>query len=91
MSGYKYLYSVATGAVDPFRKASRAAARCAWSCEGFVAVHPAGPYGVLWLYDSENHAKAARNILRSHGAECGRNICRFKWDGGDALIPDFEA
>ena len=44
--------------------------------EGLIAVHPAYPRGTLLLFDTENHAKGARNVLRFHGVKCGDNICK---------------
>lgn len=85
-----YLWSVATGNIEPFLKESRDAARFIASLNGFTAVHPEYPGGTLWLFDSENHAKTARNLMESEGIECGRNICRFIWDTYEnVLIQDF--
>lgn len=88
MGEFKYLWSVATGNVNPFWKKSRSAAKFLQEQPGFVAVHPADGRGILWLYDSENNAKGARNMARTKGIVCGRNICRFKWDGGSTIIFD---
>lgn len=88
MSEYRYLWSVATGDVNPLFKKSRKAAEYMRDQPGFVAIHPASPRGILWLYDSENNAKGARNMARTKGIKCGNNICRFKWDGGNMLIFD---
>ena len=85
----RYLWSVATGNVNPLMKRSREAVKYIQSLDGFVAVHPTPDYqGTLWLFDSENNAKGARNLLKAKGVECGKNICRFKWDGGTVLIFD---
>ena len=87
----KYVWSVATGAVNPFLKKSREAVKFLSQREGFVAVHPNGN-GTLWLYDSQNAAKSARNTAEAKGIKCGRNICRFRWEG-DTLIfddPDYK-
>ena len=82
----EYLWSVATGNVNPLMRKSREVAKYIGSLEGFKAVHPTPENrGTLWLFDSENHAKAARNLMRSKGIQCGNNICRFKWDGGMVL------
>lgn len=94
MASEKYLYSVATGMVNPFLKRSRRAAEFMAKQEGFVAVHPAGEMGMLWLFDSLNNAKGARNLARAEGITCGKNICRFRWDGGDNLVlddPEFDS
>ena len=76
----KELYSVATGAVNPLMKRSRAAVKLMKKQKGFYALHVAPDGRVLWLYDSENHAKAARNIASAEGVQCGINIVRFMYD-----------
>lgn len=87
----QYLWSVATGNVNPLLKASREAVKYIQTLEGFVAVHPTPNWeGTLWLFDSENNAKGARNLLRAKGVKCGNNICRFSWDGGSVLVFDDE-
>ena len=87
----KYLWSVATGNIDIFKRASRKAVKYIMALEGFVAVHPTPNHeGTLWMFDSENNAKGARNMMRSKGIQCGTNICRFKWDGGSEMIFDDE-
>ena len=85
----RILWSVSTGNVNPLHKASLKAAGYMCMQEGFVAVSYEYPHGTLWLYDTENSAKTARNQARLHGIRCGSNICRFRWDGGDTLIQDF--
>lgn len=81
-----YLFSVATGNVDPTYKESREAAKFIGNLEGFKAVHPAPDgRGTLWFFDSLNNAKRGRNRMRSEGIECGRNIGRFKW-GKDGIL-----
>ena len=42
--------------------------------DGFYGVYPSPPNGTLLLFETENNAKGARNILRSLGVNCGRNI-----------------
>lgn len=34
------------------------------------------PRGTLLLFDTENNAKGARNVLRFNGVKCGDNICK---------------
>lgn len=70
-------WTVATGRTDIFRKASRDAAKYMAEQRGFVGVHivPDGTGRQLFLYDSENHAKIARNMAESKGIVCGNNIC----------------
>lgn len=74
----EYLWSVATGTPDPFVKASREACDFIAARDGFVGVHLMAPRGALWLFGSENDAKAARNLMKGVGIICGRNIARFK-------------
>lgn len=44
--------------------------------EGLLGVTPMPPRGTLLLFDTENHAKGARNMLRFNGVKCGDNICK---------------
>ena len=72
------LYSVATGRLNPLLKASRTAVEYMSNLQGFVGVYADPEHGYLiWLFDTENHAKVARNLAESHGIQCGTNICRF--------------
>lgn len=73
------LYSIATGMIDITRSSSRAAAEFIKSCEGFVAVHITTK-GFLWLFDSLNNAKIARNKCESEGMTVGKNIALFTAD-----------
>lgn len=73
------LYSIATGMIDITRSSSRAAAEFIKSCEGFVAVHITTK-GVLWLFDSLNNAKIARNKCEGEGMTVGKNIALFTVD-----------
>lgn len=82
----KYLYSVATGAINPFMKPSRDAVAFMRKQEGFVAIHPENEH-TLFLYDSRNNAKIARNMAISKGIKCGNNICRFRWEK-DTIVFD---
>jgi len=76
------LYTVATGRLDPFRKASRTAVEYMSNLAGFVAVHAEPKHGrLIWCYDSHNNAKVARNLAESHGIQCGANICRLVVSG----------
>lgn len=70
------LYSIATGMIDITRSSSRAAAEFIKSCEGFVAVHIT-TRGILWLFDSLNNAKIARNKCEGEGMTVGKNIALF--------------
>ena len=73
------LYSIATGMIDITRRSSRAAAEFIKSCEGFVAVHITTK-GILWLFDSLNNAKIARNRCEGEGMTVGKNIALFTVD-----------
>lgn len=73
------LYSIATGMIDITRSSSRAAAELIKSCEGFVAVHIT-TRGILWLFDSLNNAKIARNKCEGEGMTVGKNIALFTVD-----------
>lgn len=44
--------------------------------EGLIGVTPMYPRGTLLLFDTENNAKGARNMLRFNGVKCGDNICK---------------
>ena len=88
---HKYLWSVATGNVNPLKKKSRIVVDCMRKQKGLVGVHPT-PNGTLWLFDSENNAKGARNMARTQGIICGENICRFKVEENGIVFddPNFE-
>ena len=87
-----YVYSVATGILNPWKKKSRQAAEIMSQQDGFVAAYAAGPHGMFWFYDSLNNAKGARNIAMSKGIQCGTNICRFRNEGNEYIFgdPDFD-
>ena len=72
------LYSVATGNLNFFIKASRGAVKYMNGLEGFMGVHIAlNNADTLWMFDTLNHAKEARNLAQAQGIQCGTNICRF--------------
>ena len=48
--------------------------------DGFIGLCPCYPHGTLCLFDTENNAKGARNIMRYEGIECGDNICKVYID-----------
>ena len=66
-----------TGAVDPFKKASRKAAEYITKMEGFLAVHLPDTWHTLWIFDSENNAKKAKNLAEAKGIKCGREIAKI--------------
>lgn len=43
--------------------------------EGFIGFHEIFPQGTLCLFESENTAKGARNLMRLHDIKVGSNIC----------------
>lgn len=59
-----------------FRKAVKKAIKTIEEQEGFIGLHPTYPRGTILLFDSENNAKGARNMLRYYGITCGDNICK---------------
>lgn len=43
--------------------------------EGFGGLFDMKPHGTLCMFDTENHAKLARNLMKLKGIEVGDNIC----------------
>ena len=72
------LYSVATGNVDPLNTASREAVKFIKSLSGLIGVHPGSNRGTLWMFDSIDHARSAKNRMDEAGITTGTNICKFK-------------
>lgn len=72
------LYSVATGNVDPFNTASTEAVKFVKGLPGMVGVHPGSDRGTLWMFDSLDHARSAKNSMDEAGIITGTNICKFK-------------
>lgn len=73
------LWTVAVGNLPMFpwfNKGAREAIKLIKEQEGFVAVYPQYPHGTLLLFDTENNAKGARNVLRFRGVDVGKNICK---------------
>lgn len=73
-------YTVAVGNVDPFNKRSVAAVEYIKTLPGLIGVHPHYPDGTLILFDTENNAKIARNMMNAKGIQTGRNICEVEID-----------
>lgn len=48
---------------------------------GFVSISRVS-HGTLWMYDSEKHAKKARDTFLSHGVVCGPHIDIYEQNGG---------
>ena len=84
------VFTITTGNVDIFRKESREAAKFISSIEGFIAVHPHYPDGTLWCFDTLNHAKVARNKVKSKGAQVGTHImnAEIDYDKGELFVYD---
>ena len=73
-------YTVAVGNFDPRKKRSRQAVEFIKTLDGLIGVHPRPPYGTLILFDSENNAKIAKNLIEAKGIHTGRNICECEID-----------
>lgn len=85
----KEMYSVATGRIVIWKKASRDAVRFIQKQKGFVAIAPVDYYGGnLWLFDSLNNAKRARNMMKLKGIGTGNNICRFTYEDGKLVFDE---
>lgn len=69
------VWSVATGRVNLFNKASREAAKYITTLKGFVAVHPHLPDGIMWLFDTKENAHMAKAQMEDKGIHTGTNIC----------------
>ena len=70
-------WAIGTGRVSMMRKASRDAAKYITEQDGFVGVHIVPDGRTLWLFDSENSAKVARNNAEAMGIKCGTHIGEF--------------
>jgi len=71
------VYSVATGRVSIFSKASRDAVKYVSKLDGIIGVNVHDDF-TLWFFDSANNAKMARNLMEDKGIACGKNICEFR-------------
>lgn len=89
-----YMWSVVTGRISLLNKASRQAVAFMTKCEGFCAIQMPDEWHTIFLYDSLNNAKGARNRAEANGIKCGKNICRFRWEpnesGGMIVFDDTE-
>lgn len=50
------------------------------SLDGFYGIHPHYPLGTLVIFDTENNAKAARNLIQNYkgySGTVGNNICEI--------------
>ena len=73
-------YCIGTGSVDPFKNASREAAEFIKSQEGFLGVHIIPDKRILWVFDTLNNAKRAKNNIESKGIHCGKGIGEIEVD-----------
>ena len=76
-------WTVAVGNLPVFwflNKRTKQALKLIKEQEGLIGMHPMYPRGTLLLFESENDAKGARNVLRYNGVECGDNICKVQID-----------
>lgn len=73
-------YTVAVGNFNPLKKRSRKAVEFIKTLDGLIGVHPCYPRGTLILFDSENNAKIAKNLMESKGIQTGTYICECEVD-----------
>lgn len=59
------------------------ALRYIMNLEGFICFYPHYPDGTLCLFENENSAKRARNLMEHKGIRTGVNICECKYDPED--------
>lgn len=71
------MYSVAAGGIRVFSRRGREAINYVASLEGFLGLHVYDKWHTLWMFDTVNHAKSARNLMVGKGIRCGKNIGRF--------------
>ncbi len=81
----KVVYAVATGRIRLYMKASREAAMFITGLEGFLAVFPFDK-GTLWLFDSKNNAKMARNMMATRGIRFGKHISKGHFEGNSLIM-----
>lgn len=82
------LYSISTGKIAVWKKASREAFKFITNQSGFKAVHVTEYGGTLWLFDSLNNAKQAKNMMEFVGIEAGHNICKFIYKDGTLIFDE---
>lgn len=78
------LYSVATGTIDPSDPKSVEAAEFVKGLPGMTGVYPGGDRGMLWMFDSFDHARSAMKQMSEAGIITGKNICKFRMRNGGA-------
>lgn len=57
------------------KKSAKEATHYINGLNGFLGFHPCPPDGTLCIFDSENNAKRARNLMNAKGILTGTNIC----------------
>lgn len=68
-------FAVGNITMNPFKmKKCKRALDYIMKQDGFLGFHPQPPRGTICVFDTENNAKGARNMCRSVGIECGKNI-----------------
>lgn len=73
-------YAVAVGnmpsplASRKVKKSAKAALKYIQGQDGFLGFHPMPPNGTLCIFDTENNAKIARNMMDLMGIQTGYNI-----------------
>jgi len=70
----KKCWAIGTGNINPLIKRSRDAVKFTASLEGFVGISPMSPYGTVFLFESENTAKRAKNMMKAKGIITGKDI-----------------
>lgn len=59
--------------------------------DGFYGIHPRYPLGTLIIFDTENNAKSARNLIQNYkgyNGAVGNNICEIYISKHPAQISD---
>lgn len=64
------IYCFGTGKINPLIKASRQAFKYISKQKGFLGAYPFGGRGTLWVFDTENNAKIAKNKAEAKGIVC---------------------
>lgn len=71
------VYAVESGRVMPklgYIKQQRKAIEYIKDLEGFIGIHPVTTWNTLILFDSLNHAKQGKNLMKSKGIKTGKHI-----------------
>lgn len=71
------LFAVGAGRIAPkigMMRAQKKAMKFIQSLEGFIGIYPFDLWHTMLLFDTQNHAKAAKNMLTDKGISCGTYI-----------------